>query len=127
MNCLLFGTKMSRVSFYSSQWSRLPSSPTGDHLKGKTVILTGAKSGTYRIALPNTPLVLTSPLLGLGLVAANQLAALQPDRLVLAVRSLPSGREALDSILRTHPGVNVDVWELDLASFRASDLLRSVL
>jgi len=54
---------------------------------------------------------------GIGFEAAHQLAALQPSRLILACRSLPSGRDALKSILAQYPQTNADVWELYLDKF----------
>ncbi|CAK9783091.1 NAD(P)-binding protein [Cutaneotrichosporon oleaginosum] len=89
---------MPPLDFFISQWTPLPASPKGHVLRGKTVILTGANSG-------------------IGLAAAHQLAALEPDHLILACRNIKTGEAALASVCKQSPHVNAAVWELDLASF----------
>jgi NAD(P)-dependent dehydrogenase (short-subunit alcohol dehydrogenase family) len=54
---------------------------------------------------------------GIGLAAAHQLAALEPELLILACRNVKTGDAALASVLKQSPSLNAAVWELDLASF----------
>ncbi len=44
----------------------------------------------------------------------KKLAEMSPGKLILAVRSLPGGRAAMEEILKAYPGTVMDVWELDL-------------
>lgn len=77
----------------------LPLVPTPATVSGCTYIVTGANTG-------------------LGYECAKHLIALGAARVILAVRSLPRGEDALS---RIHAQVgrsdNGEVWELDLASF----------
>lgn len=83
--------------FIASQlFGRLPA--TSEDLQGRTVIVTGAN-------------------VGLGLETARQLASMNPSRLILAVRDTAKGERAAEDISRTTGNKNVEVWELDLASF----------
>jgi retinol dehydrogenase 12 len=92
-------------SAYERLWT-LPTS-TKD-LSGRVVIITGANTG-------------------LGFEAAKSIYTMNPARLILAVRSTSKGQEAKRAILSgvtksAPPGqdrgeTNVEVWELDLASF----------
>jgi hypothetical protein len=52
----------------------------------------------------------------IGFEGAHQLAALQPRRLILGVRDMKYGGEALDSVLKAHPGTTANVWSLGLGS-----------
>jgi retinol dehydrogenase 12 len=92
-------------SAYERLWT-LPTS-TKD-LSGRTIIITGANTGV-------------------GFESAKYFYAMNPARLILAVRSISKGQEAKETILSSitksaPPGqdrgeTNVEVWELDLASF----------
>ena len=92
-------------SAYERLWT-LPTS-TKD-LSGRIVIITGANTG-------------------LGFEAAKSLYAMNPARLILAVRSTSKGYEAKKAIISSiaksaPPGqdrgeTSIEVWELDLASF----------
>jgi hypothetical protein len=67
--------RMTFRAFVRSQWKTLPPNPNVD-LTGQTVLITGSNTG-------------------LGLEAAKQFARLNPAHLVLAVRNVDKGQEAL--------------------------------
>ncbi|KAG8798564.1 hypothetical protein FRC17_007388 [Serendipita sp. 399] len=77
-------------------------------LTGRTVVITGSNTG-------------------LGLEAAKKFYAMNPERLILAVRSLSKGNNAkrvLEGDSTTTTGVGgsrpqVDVWEIDMSSFES--------
>jgi len=89
---------MPPLDFYISQLTPIPAQPKGPALEGKVVIITGANSG-------------------IGLAMAHQVAAYRPATLILAVRTLKTGNDALESILKEYPGTNAQVWHLDMADF----------
>jgi retinol dehydrogenase-12 len=67
--------RMTFRAFVRSQWKTLPPNPNVD-LTGQTVLITGSNTG-------------------LGLEAAKQFARLNPAHLVLAVRNVDKGQQAL--------------------------------
>ena len=67
-------------------------------LEGRTVLITGAN-------------------IGLGLEAARELSLHKPLRLILAVRDTAKGEAAKNAILKTSPGVEIEVWPLDYDSY----------
>lgn len=72
-------------------------------LKGRVVIITGAN-------------------IGLGLESAKRFYAMNPARLILAVRSINKGEAAKQEIMQASQGqsyTSLEVWELDLASFQS--------
>ncbi|KAG8826322.1 hypothetical protein FRC19_009282 [Serendipita sp. 401] len=76
-------------------------------LTGRTVIITGSN-------------------VGLGFEAAKMFYAMNPERLILAVRSVSKGEEAkrqIESDVRSNDNSSsrpkVDVWEIDMASFES--------
>src|SRR4051812_39389174 len=87
-----------------NKWRSLPE--TVEDLTGRTVIITGSN-------------------VGVGFDAAKRFYAMNPARLILAVRTLSKGEEARQAVLRTGkkegpPGsirneTKVDVWLLDLS------------
>jgi retinol dehydrogenase 12 len=91
-----------------NKWKTLPETVTD--LTGRTVIVTGSN-------------------VGLGLEAAKRFYAMNPARLILAVRIINKGEEARKAILEAgrrpspHGDVRdetkVDVWQLDLSSFES--------
>ena len=100
---------MSILQLFYGGWERLWTLPTTTmDLSGRTVIITGAN-------------------VGLGFEAAKAMYAMNPSRLIIAVRSLQKGEEAKQAILASTtkhapPGqdrgeTRMEVWELDLASF----------
>lgn len=50
-----------------------------------------------------------------SLPAARHFAKMNPDKLILAVRTVEKGEEAKQDILRTVPNAKVEVWKLDLS------------
>ena len=91
-----------------NKWKTLPDTVTD--LRGRTVIVTGSN-------------------VGLGLEAAKRFYAMNPARLILAVRTLSKGEDAKRVILEggkkvgPHGDVtgetNIEVWALDLSSFES--------
>jgi retinol dehydrogenase 12 len=91
-----------------NKWKTLPD--TVVDLRGRTVIVTGSN-------------------VGLGLEAAKRFYAMNPARLILAVRTISKGEDAKKVILE--PGkkegpygtvkseTNIEVWALDLSSFES--------
>jgi len=86
------------MSFFYSQLFVTPKYPTKS-FAGQTVIVTGSN-------------------VGLGCEAARHFARLDAAKVILAVRNLPAGEEAKQSIETStnRPGV-CEVWKLDLASY----------
>ncbi|KAG8813922.1 hypothetical protein FRC19_002095 [Serendipita sp. 401] len=85
----------------ANKWSPTRPKLVNTHvdLTGRTIIITGSN-------------------VGLGLEAAKKFYALNPERLILAVRSINKGEEAKREILALGESkTRVEVWELDLASF----------
>lgn len=72
------------------------------------------------VSFAHQTVIITGSNTGLGKTAADQVAGLNPSKLILAVRNLPAGAEAKNWIESRHPNLvpgTVEVWELDLASF----------
>lgn len=86
------------MGFYYSQLFVTPELPTKS-FSGQTVIVTGSN-------------------VGLGFEAARHFARLNASKVILAVRNLPAGEKAKESIESStnRPGV-CEVWKLDLASY----------
>lgn len=80
--------------------------PEGTDLSGKVALVTGSNSG-------------------LGLECARQLLAHRLARLVLAVRSVDKGDRAAAQLKRAHPGAEISVWQLDMASYASVRALAS--
>ncbi|KAK3315577.1 hypothetical protein B0H66DRAFT_584006 [Apodospora peruviana] len=86
--------------------ARIPPTPDGTSLAGKTVIITGGNAG-------------------LGLEAGRQFLALGVSRLILACRSIPKGEEAVSTlradstVQKVNPGAIIDVFELELDDYRS--------
>jgi NAD(P)-dependent dehydrogenase (short-subunit alcohol dehydrogenase family) len=91
-----------------NKWKILPE--TVVDLKGRTVIVTGSNAG-------------------LGLETAKRFYAMNPTRLIIAVKNISEGQDAKNIILGTgekhvafgsvEGQTNVEVWELDLTSFES--------
>lgn len=103
------GTTLAALLLESAfnKWKSLPE--TVEDLTGRTVIVTGSN-------------------VGLGFDAAKRFYAMNPARLIIAVRTLSKGEDAKQKILQTEkegpPGsvrneTKVDVWPLDLSSFES--------
>jgi retinol dehydrogenase-12 len=87
--------------FLWNQWAFKPQPvPTSQTLEGKTILITGAN-------------------IGLGFEAARELATHKPSRLILGVRNAEKGETAKESILKTSPEVEIDVWTLNYNSYNS--------
>ena len=87
-------------NFLYTQWFKKPRYPDGS-FEGKTVIVTGAN-------------------VGLGFEAARHFVRLGAEKVVLAVRSVDKGEKAKADIeTSTKRSGVVEVWELDLTSYRS--------
>lgn len=86
--------------FWKQVCTSVPPIPADLDLAGKTVLVTGSN-------------------VGLGLESVRQFLRLRPSRVIMAVRSLKKG-EAAAAVLRFEfPEANIQVWEIDMASFRS--------
>jgi NAD(P)-dependent dehydrogenase (short-subunit alcohol dehydrogenase family) len=84
------------AGFVIQQYSSLPL--IWRDLKEKVIIITGANTG-------------------LGFEAAKHLATMNASKLILAVRDVQKGEKAKEEVLKYWDRANVEVWQLDLASF----------
>jgi NAD(P)-dependent dehydrogenase (short-subunit alcohol dehydrogenase family) len=86
---------------------KIPETPKGTTVAGKTIIITGGNAG-------------------LGFEAARQFLVLGASRMILACRSLVRGQEAAnklraDPAIKTHnPAAKIDVFELDLDDYQST-------
>jgi NAD(P)-dependent dehydrogenase (short-subunit alcohol dehydrogenase family) len=87
-------------NFRKQIFSRVPAIPTGTDLNGKTVLVTGANAG-------------------LGFEAVRQFLILQPSLVVMGVRSVEKGEAAAAILRREFLDARIEVWELDMESFRS--------
>lgn len=78
----------------------VPPIPQHIHLVGKTALVTGSN-------------------IGLGLECARHFLKLRPDRLIMGVRTLRKGEAAASSLRAEFPDAKIEVWQLDMASFRS--------
>jgi len=80
-------------------WWAVPEDPKASFV-GQTIIVTGSNTG-------------------IGLEAAAKFVALDASRVILAVRSIGKGDEAVRLIKSRCPGTTckIEVWELDMASY----------
>jgi NAD(P)-dependent dehydrogenase (short-subunit alcohol dehydrogenase family) len=78
----------------------VPPVPPGIDLLGKTALVTGSN-------------------VGLGLECARQFLKLRPSRLIMAVRSLERGEAAATDLRTQNPETRIEVWQLDMESFRS--------
>ncbi|KAF7596246.1 hypothetical protein BBP40_002779 [Aspergillus hancockii] len=89
------------AGFWARHFNELaPPLPTSINLSGKTAIVTGSN-------------------VGLGLESARHLLSLQLSHLILAVRSQSKGDAAASELQREHPNANVEVWLLDMESYKS--------
>lgn len=85
---------------YNQLFGTAPPPPPGTDLTGHVYIVTGAN-------------------VGLGLACARHLLALGSARIVMGVRSLERGEAAAGSLRAAFPAAAVDVWELDMVSYKS--------
>ncbi|TDZ40480.1 Short-chain dehydrogenase/reductase tropG [Colletotrichum spinosum] len=69
-------------------------------LAGQTAIVTGSNSG-------------------LGLTCSRMLLAQNLSRLIMPVRSVEKGEAAAEELRKNHPAATVEVWTLDMASYKS--------
>jgi NAD(P)-dependent dehydrogenase (short-subunit alcohol dehydrogenase family) len=87
--------------FIKSQFGHKPIWPAKDlDLSEKVAIITGSNSG-------------------LGLEAADQMLSYNLSKMILAVRSVAKGKVAADQLQQKYPKAIVEVWELDMASYKS--------
>jgi NAD(P)-dependent dehydrogenase (short-subunit alcohol dehydrogenase family) len=87
------------ADFMSGQKRELPLAVSPATCAGKVYIVTGANSG-------------------LGFEAAQHLVAAEATKVILAVRNIPSGKDAVARIESKTGRLGVaEVWELDMASY----------
>lgn len=72
--------------------------PASLNLSGKTAIITGCNTG-------------------IGYQSAKILVEHKLTRLIMAVRSVDKGQAAALTILKDHPDIKIDVWQLDMLSY----------
>lgn len=93
----------SHARMFSSQrrlFHTIPPIPPNIDLAGKTALVTGSN-------------------IGLGLECCRYFLELRPSRLIMAVRSLEKGEAAARGLRAEFPDTEIDVWELDMLSFRS--------
>ncbi|KAF2869148.1 hypothetical protein BDV95DRAFT_596807 [Massariosphaeria phaeospora] len=87
-------------NFWKQTLSRVPVIPPRTELAGKTVLVTGAN-------------------VGLGFEAVRNFLRLRPSLVIMGVRSVDKGEAAAAALLREFPDARIEVWELDMESFRS--------
>ncbi|KAK8100422.1 NAD(P)-binding protein [Apiospora kogelbergensis] len=87
-------------AFRRQMFNSVPPIPEEIDLVGKTVLVTGSN-------------------VGLGLECARHFLRLRPSLLIMAVRSLSKGEAAAEGLRAEFPAANIEVWELDMASFHS--------
>ncbi|KAF2445319.1 NAD(P)-binding protein [Karstenula rhodostoma CBS 690.94] len=87
-------------NFWKQTLSRVPAIPAGIELAGKTVLVTGAN-------------------VGLGFEAVRNFLRLRPSLVIMGVRSVNKGEAAAAALRREFLDARIEVWELDMESFRS--------
>jgi NAD(P)-dependent dehydrogenase (short-subunit alcohol dehydrogenase family) len=87
-------------NFWRQTFHSIPPIPAGIDLAGKTALVTGSNGG-------------------LGLECARHFLKLRPSLLILAVRSLQKGEAAAVGLRADFPVARIEVWQLDMESFRS--------
>jgi NAD(P)-dependent dehydrogenase (short-subunit alcohol dehydrogenase family) len=87
-------------NFWKQMLSRVPAIPARTELAGKTVLVTGAN-------------------VGLGLEAVRNFLILRPSLVIMGVRSVDKGEAAAAALRREFQDARIEVWELDMESFRS--------
>ncbi|KAB5515175.1 hypothetical protein GE09DRAFT_980120 [Coniochaeta sp. 2T2.1] len=93
-------SQASFLSIVRRLFHTIPPVPFNITLAGKTALVTGSN-------------------VGLGLECARHFLTLRPKRLIMAVRSLKKGEAAAQALRAEFPDTDIDVWELDMSSFRS--------
>ena len=86
--------------FQRQMFSSVPPIPPGIDLVGKTALVTGSN-------------------VGLGLECVRHFLKLRPSRLIMAVRSVQKGEAAAMDLRAEFPQAKIEVWQLDMESFRS--------
>ncbi|KAF1952102.1 NAD(P)-binding protein [Byssothecium circinans] len=87
-------------NFWKQTLSRVPPIPAHTDLAGKTVLVTGAN-------------------VGLGFEAVRNFLQWRPALVIMGVRSVDKGEKAAAALRREFPDARIQVWELDMESFRS--------
>jgi NAD(P)-dependent dehydrogenase (short-subunit alcohol dehydrogenase family) len=87
-------------NFWKQTLSRVPAIPARTDLAEKTVLVTGSN-------------------VGLGFEAVRNFLRLRPTLVIMGVRSVAKGEAAAAVLRREFPDARIEVWELDMESFRS--------
>jgi NAD(P)-dependent dehydrogenase (short-subunit alcohol dehydrogenase family) len=87
-------------NFWKQMFSGVPAIPNNTDLAGKTVLVTGSN-------------------VGLGLEAVRNFLRLRPSLVIMGVRSVEKGEAAAATLRREFLNAQIQVWELDMESFRS--------
>jgi NAD(P)-dependent dehydrogenase (short-subunit alcohol dehydrogenase family) len=87
-------------NFTKQMFSRVPVIPTHTSLAGKTILVTGAN-------------------VGLGFEAVRNFLKLRPSLVIMGVRSVEKGEAAAAILRHEFLESRIEVWELDMESFRS--------
>ncbi|KAF2654129.1 NAD(P)-binding protein [Lophiostoma macrostomum CBS 122681] len=87
-------------NFRKQVFSRVPAIPARTELAWKTVLVTGAN-------------------VGLGFEAVRNFLRLRPKLVIMGVRSVEKGEAAAAVLRGEFPDPRIEVWELDMESFRS--------
>lgn len=87
-------------NFWKQTRYRVPAIPNHIELIGKTVLVTGAN-------------------VGLGFEAVRDFLRLRPSLVIMGVRSVEKGETAAAILRRGFQDARIEVWELDMESFRS--------
>jgi NAD(P)-dependent dehydrogenase (short-subunit alcohol dehydrogenase family) len=87
-------------NFWEQMLSRVPEISPRTELAGKTVLVTGAN-------------------VGLGFEAVRNFLRLRPSLVIMGVRSVDKGQAAAAALRREFLDARIEVWELDMESFRS--------
>lgn len=89
-----------KFGYLASQLAKAKYPPKTTSLAGQTIIITGANTG-------------------IGFTCANSLLELALTHLIIAVRTPSKGEAAAEKLKERHPNAKIDVWQLDMLSYKS--------